>query len=376
MTEIQQYAYWMALAHLPGWRTVKINRLIVDILHERKIALSDFFEMDKTGWSEDFNFNQKELNDLKTAKIELPNYSFLVEDLLSQGFELIPLNSNEYSPTLENNLKLKYSPTLLYVKGNKDLLKETSIAIVGSRNASDISLNFTKNVSQNAVKNYEVVVSGFAKGVDRTALEETLEAHGRSIIVLPQGIMTYASGFKKYYSQLIDGDILVVSTYHPKVPWSVGLAMGRNVYIYGLARKIFVAQSDSKGGTWSGVIDGLRKGREIYVRVALENEINANNLLIMKGATPVDINGKVEHHEEFESFEEKIKGILASPLSAKEIKERVHIDIDTRKLSKMLSEFSCITKEKKKGKYYYSINEPQNKQLLLFDNDKLTNRST
>jgi DNA processing protein len=177
MTEIQQYAYWMALAHLPGWRTAKINRLIVDILHERKIALSDFFEMDKTGWSEDFNFNQKELNDLETAKTELPNYSFLVEDLLSQGFELIPLNSNEYSPTLENNLKLKYSPPLLYVKGNKDLLKETSIAIVGSRKASDVSLNFTKNVSQNAVKNYEVVVSGFAKGVDRAALEVSLFYH-------------------------------------------------------------------------------------------------------------------------------------------------------------------------------------------------------
>jgi len=296
MTEIQQYAYWMALAHLPRWKTERVNRLIVDILHERKMSFSDFFEIDKTGWSEEFDFNPKELNDLETAQIELPNYSFLVEDLLNQGFELIPLNSDEYSPTLKNNLKLKNSPPLLYVKGNKELLKETSIAIVGSRKASDVSLNFTRNVVQNAVENYEVVISGFAKGVDRTALEETLQAHGRSIIVLPQGIMTFASGFKKYYSQLIDGDILVVSTYHPKVPWSVGLAMGRNVYIYGLAEKIFVAESDSKGGTWSGVIDGLKKGHEVYVRVAGKNEDNANNLLIMKGAAPIDNNGMVEHH--------------------------------------------------------------------------------
>ena len=261
---------------------------------------------------------------------------------------------------------MKFSPPLLYAKGNKELLKETSIAIVGSRKANDDSLEFTKNVAQNAVKNYEVVVSGFAKGVDRTALEKTLEAHGRSIIVLPQGIMTFGSGFKKYYSQLIDGDILVLSTYHPKAPWSVGLAMGRNVYIYGLAEKIYVAESDAKGGTWSGVVDGLKKGREIFVRVLETDENNANDLLIMKGALPVNKNGEIEHHKELEGFEEKIKSILTSPLSAKEIKEKTHLEIDTRKLSKMLSELSFIKKEKKNGKNVFSLKMAQIAQTTLF----------
>ena len=294
MTKIQQYAHWMALAHLPRWKTERINRLIVDILNERNMVLSDFFAIDKRGWSEEFDFNQKELDDLETAKTELPNYSFLVEDLLNQGVELIPFNSTDYSPTLRNNLKLKYSPPLLYVRGNGELLKETSVAIVGTRKASDISLNFAKNVAQNAANNYDVVIGGFTKGVDRAALKETLNAQGKSIIVLPQGIMTFAGGFKKYYSQLIDDDILVVSTYHPKIPWSVGRAMGRNVYIYGLAEKIFVAESNTKGGTWSGVLDGLKKGREIFVRVAADNENNANNLLIIKGAIPVDNKGMIQ----------------------------------------------------------------------------------
>lgn len=302
MTEIRPYAYWMALAHLPRWETERINRLIVDILNERNMVLPNFFALDKRGWAEEFDFNQKELDDLETAKTELPNYSFLVEDLLNQGFELIPFNSAEYSPTLRNNLKLKYSPPLLYVRGNRELLKETSVAIVGTRKASAISLNFAKNVAQNAANNYDVVISGFAKGVDRTALEETLNAQGKSIIVLPQGIMTFTGGFKKYYSQLIDGDILVVSTYHPRVPWSVSLARSRNVYIYGLAEKIFVAESNTNGGTWSGILDGLKKGREIFVRIAADNEKNANNLLILKGATPVDNNGTVKHHEELKSF--------------------------------------------------------------------------
>lgn len=42
----------------------------------------------------------------------------------------------------------------------------------------------------------------------------------------------------------------------------------------------------------------------------------------MKGAIPVDKNGEIEHHEELEGFEEKVKSILTAPLSAKEIKEK------------------------------------------------------
>ncbi len=363
MTEIQQYAYWMLFAHLPRWKTERTNKLIVNILHDRNLSFSDFFEMNKEDWKNEFDFSFKELDDLEKAKIELPNYSFLVEDLLNQGFELIPFNTKDYSPTLKNNLKMKYSPPLLYVKGNKDLLKETSIAIVGSRKANETSLEFTKNIAQNAVENYEVVVSGFAKGVDRTALEETLEAHGRSIIVLPQGIMTFGSGFKKYYSQLIDGDILVVSTYHPKAPWSVGLAMGRNVYIYGFAEKIYVAESDAKGGTWSGVVDGIKKGREIFVRVAENDEDNANDLLIMKGAVPVDNNGVVEKQEILENFGTIIRHILSTPLTIEEIKEKIRFNNDTKSLSKLLAELSFVKRERKNGKTLYKIKLKNSEQL-------------
>lgn len=366
MTEIQQYAYWMAFAHLPRWKTEKINRLIADILQERKLSFSEFFDLDKADLEKEFQFYNKELADIEAAKSELPNYSFLAEDLLNQGFELIPINSDDYSQIMKQNLKLKYSPPLLYVKGNKKLLKESSIAIVGSRKASDISLQFTKNVTELGVRNHEVVVSGFAKGVDRTALEETLKANGRSIIVLPQGIMTFANGFKKYYTQIVDGDVLVLSTYHPKAPWSVGLAMGRNTYIYGLAGKIFVAESDSKGGTWAGVSEGLRKGRKVYVRIAGKKEKNANNLLMLKGAVPVDMNGDVQQNTVLESFKNKIKKLISNSLSADEIRDNTDIDIDSKELSKIISGFSFVKTEKKNGKNIFSLKTKHTVQTSMF----------
>ena len=99
-----------------------------------------------------------------------------------------------------------------------------------------------------------------------------------------------------------------MSTYHPKLPWSVGLAMGRNRYIYGLAVNIYVAESDFKGGTWEGVIDGLKKikqfrmeeYRKIYVRYANKIERCANNELIKKGA--IGINDNLEVISDFSNL--------------------------------------------------------------------------
>ena len=286
------FAYWITISQLPRWKTKRINDLIIKIIYEKKMSWTDFFSLNKSDYKHDFELNEVEADDILNAKKEIPNNSFLAEDLISQGYELITINSPDYSRTLKENLK-KNSPTLLYIKGNKLILNEDSIAIVGSRDASDIALKFTDNIAKIASGQYKVIVSGFAKGIDKQALDSAIKYIGHSIIVLPQGILTFSSGFKKYYTQIVNGDVLVLSTFHPKSTWNAGLAMARNPIIYGLAKNIYVAQSNDSGGTWAGVSDGLRKNRTIYVRYPETDEKCANNLLIEKGATPVDFDGEI-----------------------------------------------------------------------------------
>jgi len=288
---MQDAAYWIALAHLPRWGYLKINNLIIKFHHEYKLSIEDFFQLSEDKWISQFALENKEVEDLKQAKSELANHAFLAESLYNEGYELIPIISPEYSRTLKDNLKTAHAPSLLYIKGNKQILHEKSIAIVGSRNASDLSLEFTDHIARLASKEYKVVVSGFAKGVDKQALDSAIHYKGQSIIVLPQGIMTFATGFKTYYKQIINGDVLVLSTFFPKAPWKTELAMARNPIIYGLADEIYVAESSDKGGTWSGVVDGLRKNRKIFVRKTEDSETTANELLIQKGAIAVDFNG-------------------------------------------------------------------------------------
>ncbi len=292
MSEYLDKSYWIAVAHLPRWSTERINRLIIHVIHELKLSWAEFFALTQPDWKALYSFSDREIADLENARADMPRLAFIAEQLQNEGFHLIPINSPDYPVVLKENLKIKSAPPVLYLKGKKGLLNEDAVAIVGSRNAGENALQFTDHVAGKCVAESKVVVSGFAKGVDKQALDSTLEVHGKSIIVLPQGILTFQSGFKKYYEPIVNGDLLVLSTFFPKAGWEVGLAMARNAYIYGLAKEIYVAETDSKGGTWEGALDGLKRGRGVYVRYPDSFENNANRKLIELGAIAVNREGE------------------------------------------------------------------------------------
>lgn len=362
MNDYIDKTYWIAVAHLPKWTIERTNRFVIQIIHEKKMSWADFFSLHIKDWSELFTFTDKELTDLEHAKTDMPRISFIAEQLQNEGFQIIPINSSDYPVILKENLKIKSSPPVLYIKGRKGLLQEDAVAIVGSRKAGEKALLFTDFVAKKSVKEYKVVVSGFAKGVDKQALDSTIEANGKSIIVLPQGILTFQSGFKKYYEPIVNGDVLVLSTFFPKAGWDVGLAMARNAYIYGLAREIYVAESDSKGGTWQGALDGLKRNRKIYVRFPEPKEKNANLKLLELGALAVNINGEAvdstfksssdvfesaqnnevneaeTHYKNRERNHEKeiLEFLHKGTYTSKEILLALKLDWDSRKLSSFL----------------------------------------
>jgi len=373
-----ELSYWLALAHIPKIKTKRKNEIIVR-LFEQNISIVDFFHLEQVSWENEFNLTDSEIQLFKEAYSELSNYAFLVEDLLEQGYNILPITSKEYSPTLKKNLGRSYAPPVLYTKGNLQIMKEQSIAIVGSRKANNHSLTFTDNIAKKASKEYKVVVSGFAKGVDKQALDSALKYKGQSIIVLPQGIMTFKSGFKKYYQQIIKGDVLVLSTFYPTAAWSVQFAMARNPIIYGLASEIYVAESSDKGGTWSGVMDGLRKGRTIYVRKPNSGEKNANELLISKGAKAIDQFGNISFYEkqnpidlkklepQSNNIEDKIINLLKNGIyDSKSIVETLNIDWSARKVTSYLKKQNEIETIKSKPLKFTHKNHIKNSQMSLF----------
>lgn len=358
-----EYTYWMALAHIENIWTKRKNEIVVACFQKGE-TIADFFEASEQAWVDEYKLSKEEVTTFADAKTKLANYSFQVEDLQEQGYRLIPITSKDYPKQLKANLKYN-APVLLYVKGNVQLLNKQSTAIVGSRSAKQISLDFTDAIAKLSVNNGKVIVSGYAKGVDKQALDSALKYDGTSIIVLPQGITTFSSGFKSLHRSIVSGRLLVMSVFHPNAPWNVALAMARNPIIYAIAEDIYVAESDSKGGTFSGVVDGLRKGRTIFVRQPEAGERNANMQLFEMGATLVDANGQIcnEKKHERDALAEKIRRALTGcQLSAKQLAARI-LDNDDKesqaKVRSIIETLDGVEKLSTKSPIKYTIHSTQ-----------------
>lgn len=374
----QELTYWNALALMPGLSTRKKNAIYVRCYTAApRINIIELFE-NQDVWDQ-IQLTEDERSAFTTACESIASTAFITENLLAQGYRIIPFDTPEYSRALKANLK-QGAPTILYTKGDVSLINAPSSAIVGSRNADTVSLEFTRNIVSKSVESERVIVSGYAKGVDRQALDASLDFGGKSIIVLPQGITTFASGFKQYYKQILNGDLLVVSSFPPQMPWSVPCAMARNSIIYGMADEIYVAQSDDKGGTWAGVIDGLHKNRRIYVRNPLPGEKNANALLVQKGCIAVDMQGNVltnydysmpteqtldlvsDEAHTYSSPKDEILRVLSEydDLTAEQIKAKAKLDISIKKIHNILRDIDAVGFRMIRSTKHYYLHNKQN----------------
>lgn len=284
--------YWMALAHIKEWKDKRTNEL-AKILFDESTLLSEFFSMDSVERERRFGVTQKEDEAIKGLDLQL--YFDLCEKLEEEGVEVITLYSPCYPASLNNNLvsgtKKDSRPLILYCAGNTKILNNSCASIVGSREASEEALKFTANVAGRLTAEGSVIASGYAKGVDKQAFDSCIESEGQTIVVLPQGILTFGSEIKKMKSSGVFKNVLVLSVFPPSARWTAGLAMARNKYVYALASEIYVAQSGTKGGTWEGVNEGLGMGRKIYIYASGNSPDDVVKLLVDKGAVPVDING-------------------------------------------------------------------------------------
>lgn len=345
---------------------------LIECVHG-KLDIQEALENVKNGDRLGFDFKLSEWENLQVELDALANYSFLAEQLESKGIECIHVfDKYVYPKSLKENLK-KEAPLVIYAKGNLDIIKCSSVAIVGARKSGKTALDFTDRIARSAARGNRIIVSGFAKGVDKQALDSALKYKGKSIIVLPQGIDTYAS--KTYYPAIAKGDVLVISTYHPKVPWSVGLAMDRNKTIYALAEDIYAAESNDSGGTWEGVLNGLKRGRRVFVRQPRKGEKNANDKLIDLGATPVDEDGSIVSEFVSQVVEEKrleyrgsikqlsyvdqviemLRELNGKGLSTKEMALRLSLDQKGQKqlTAKLKKSDALVIKKKGRENIYY-----------------------
>ena len=158
------------------------------------------------------------------------------------------------------------APPVLRAVGNAALLERDAIGICGSRHASEDAREWAERFGRTAVRCGLVVVSGYAKGVDRCAHYGALDAGGAAIAVLPEGMHHYASD-GELAAIADDANFLVVSMFPDDTPWKVWNAMERNRIVVALSLGICAIEPHpgGKGGTNDAIKVCRQQGKPYHV---------------------------------------------------------------------------------------------------------------
>ena len=143
------------------------------------------------------------------------------------------------------------SPGCLWAKGDLSILNTPAVSLVGSRELREDNRSFAEAVGRYAAEAGLTLVSGNARGADRTAQEACLKAGGRVISIVADDLSKYVPRRNLLYLSEDDFD----------EGFSAQRALSRNRCIHALGQVAFVAQAElHKGGTWDGTVKNLRFG--------------------------------------------------------------------------------------------------------------------
>lgn len=232
-------------------------------------------------------------SDLRSKLDLAPDHLSRISQLISRDIQpnlsrlaslgIFPLTraDSDYPEKYRQRLK-DSAPAVLFYAGEKALLGQPGIAVVGSRHLDEAGQECAKFVGNACGLSGQVLYSGGAKGVDTLSTESALEARGTAVGVLADSLERQVKVQKEALSR---GDLCLVTPYSPNAGFSVGAAMGRNRLIYCLADYAIVVASDAEmGGTWAGATETL-KNKWVPVFVLEHAHMpDGNKLLLQRGA--------------------------------------------------------------------------------------------
>ena len=293
---IEEKKYWVWFSLIKNIGVKRKQILLEKFLNPKKI----------------YNLNKKQLLKVKGIGESLVNDILNIETkkevekhieyMNINNIDIISINDNEYPQIL----KQIYDPPIsIYVKGNKQILNNKNLAIIGCRDASNYGKKAAKYFAYNLAKEGYNIVSGLAKGIDSFAhignlsllneeKEKYIKCKKKELNNLGKTIAVIGSSLDEIYpkenlelaNMIIENGGIILSEYPLGTkPYKMNFP-ARNRIISGLSKGIIVVEAKAKSGTLITVDCALEQGREVFALPSNINEINSvgTNNLIKQGA--------------------------------------------------------------------------------------------
>lgn len=262
-------------------------------------------------------------------------------------------------------------PYILYLKGEKSVLRGQNIAVVGTRSYTSYGKEAAFYLTKKLVYQNFGVVSGLAKGIDSFSHRTCLDEGGRTVAVLANGLeRVYPRANEGLAQDIIDGDGALIS----ENPLGVNVRRyhfpQRNRIISGLSWGVLVVEAGKKSGALITANQALEQNREVF---SVPGDIfsgasKGTNKLIKQGATPVscvddiveNFNLEKEETKEKESIvgeNPKEKKIIEALKNGSLSREKIitKTDLSSEKVSSTLTILTMKGKLKELGGGVYAL---------------------
>ncbi len=174
---------------------------------------------------------------------------------------LITILDDDYPSLLK---EIYDAPVYLFVRGNLTPQDSRALAMIGTRHPTDYGKNVTKKFATAFARNGITVISGLAFGIDSTAHTAALDAGGRTIAVLGNGVDTiYTDPKGKLYPRILENGAIISEEWLGTAPIAENFPK-RNRIISGLSLGIVIVESDHRGGSMITAKYALEQNRDIY----------------------------------------------------------------------------------------------------------------
>lgn len=170
----------------------------------------------------------------------------MLDCVAARGGDVLAMTEPEWPGALSSLRNA--GPPLLFTWGNRALLNKAAGAVVGARTPCTTGAWLARECAAFIAGEGGVVVSGGARGIDSCAHAAAIAAGGETMVILPQGLLTYTPP-PSLARAVADGRALIVSQFGPDAPWETHAAVTRNATISALARLVCVVEPRKSGGS-------------------------------------------------------------------------------------------------------------------------------
>ena len=216
-----------------------------DVLECYNNDIEAFYRDGERGWRLCGFLTNKNIDNLKDEKF-MDSAKQVISKCEKLGHDILTLDEDRYPKKLKN---IYNPPLVLYVSGSLQGIDDSiSIAIVGTRTATQSGLDITFNFAYDLAKNNCIVISGGALGIDSASHKGALQANGETISVLGCGLnYPYLPKLLSMRNAIAKNGALV-SEYPPDYPPLPGNFPKRNRIISGLSNGVWVVEAGKRSG--------------------------------------------------------------------------------------------------------------------------------